>query len=58
MSKATGSDKKDVTSNTMSNGELVMHYIWFLYCYLLSMKLLSDPLLQSISFHLLKDAVH
>ena len=40
----------------MSNKEPVMHYKWLLYCYLLSIKLLSDPLSQSINFSpILKD---
>ena len=41
----------------MSNNEPVMHYKWLLYCYLLSIKLLSDPLPQSINLSpILKDA--
>ena len=51
------SDQRDVTSNTMSNNEPVMHYNWLLYCYLLSIKLLGDPLPQSINLSpILKDA--
>ena len=39
----------------MSNNEPEMHYKWLLYCYLLSSKLLSGPLPQSIN---LSDAVY